>query len=242
MVNVAAALAVALPLYSWPSPGAWNPIYSAIANNPNTTFNVIVNPNSGPGSFPPATEYIAGVAKLNSYSNVNTYGYLHTEYAVRPLSDIKSDVATYAKWNSYKASNIALDGIFVDEATDQTGHLDYMKTVASTIRTAMPKKGKIWTNPGCIVASSFYDYADIVTAFEDSYVNWNSPKRVGIPQALHNRTSVMITNYSGGLAGIKAQAKILAQRGFHSGFVWGTQSYNSYSSQWVDFANSADQS
>ncbi|KAG8163797.1 hypothetical protein KVR01_007094 [Diaporthe batatas] len=40
---------ILLPLYVWPASGAWNNVYEAIEMNSQLTFQIIINPNSGPG-------------------------------------------------------------------------------------------------------------------------------------------------------------------------------------------------
>ena len=57
---------VAIPLYIYPSPQAWEPLHNAIVDNPSVTFQIIINPNNGPGSAAPDANYIAEVARLNS--------------------------------------------------------------------------------------------------------------------------------------------------------------------------------
>jgi hypothetical protein len=49
-VAAVCATGVILPLYTWPSDGAWDPVYDALVAYPEVDFNVIVNPNSGPGN------------------------------------------------------------------------------------------------------------------------------------------------------------------------------------------------
>lgn len=229
-------LAVDLPLYSWPTDGAWDGVYSTLSSFPNTQFNIIVNPDSGPGTYPPNSDYIIGVAKLNSYSNAHIYGYVRTGFTDRPVSDVQADVETYKQWNSHQGADIHLDGIFVDEAPDNLQHLEYMQNVHAAITNALPASAKIWTNPGCIVDASFYDYADRITAFESDFDAWMNPDRETIPWDLHSKTSVMIIDYSGQADGPAAQAQILVERGFQSGFLYGTEGYQDFSSTWQQFA------
>ncbi|KAL2820270.1 Spherulation-specific family 4 [Aspergillus granulosus] len=102
---LASTTGVILPLYTWPSDSAWDPVYNALAAYPDVEFYVIVNPNSGPGdSSPPASEYIAGVTALNSYPNVHTLGYVRTNYTNRDIHDVKEDIDIYSQWASYSAS------------------------------------------------------------------------------------------------------------------------------------------
>ncbi|KAJ0420222.1 Spherulation-specific family 4 [Aspergillus carlsbadensis] len=109
-ITSASATGVLLPLYTWPSEGAWDPVYDALAAYPEVDFYVIVNPNSGPGdSSPPASEYITGVTTLNSYANAHTIGYVRTNWADRDMDDVKQDIDVYSQWASYSGSGSGSD-------------------------------------------------------------------------------------------------------------------------------------
>jgi len=233
-------LAVDIPLYSWPIDGAWDEVYRALSDNPTTQFNVIINPSSGPGTYPPNSDYTGGVAKLNSYSNAHVYGYLRCGFTDRSISDISDDAQNYAQWQSHKNEDIHLDGVFVDEAPDSLDKLSYMKDVHDTIHSAFPNGIKIWTNPGATIPHEFYDYADTVTAFETGYNWWVDESREAIPWDLHHKSSVMIMRYEGDAndGGPEKQARILMERGFKSGFLWGQEGYQEFSRVWGKFADS----
>lgn len=49
LTSLGAATNILLPLYFYPSPGAWDVVDSAASTYPDVTFYAIVNPNSGPG-------------------------------------------------------------------------------------------------------------------------------------------------------------------------------------------------
>lgn len=124
----AQATSILLPLYVYPSwQGWWDNVYAAIAANPTATFQVILNPENGPGNGAAATpgynsDWVAGVARLNGYPNVQTLGYAHTSYGARPAADVDADVAAWAAWNTYAGpENISVHGIFFDEVPNWTG-------------------------------------------------------------------------------------------------------------------------
>ena len=93
---------ILLPLYIYPgtSASAWSNATAAIAAYPKVQWQIIINPNSGPGttSYPTDSNYIAGISKLNSYPNVITLGYVDTNFAKRAYSAVTSDIDVYAKW------------------------------------------------------------------------------------------------------------------------------------------------
>ena len=125
-------LAVDLPLYSWPIDGNWDEVYTALKNNPTTQFNIIINPSSGPGEYPPNSDYTGGVAKLNSYSNCHVYGYLRVGFTDRSLSDVSDDAHNYAQWQSHKKEDIHLDG------ADPAGNFhDFRQGVRGSVRPAV---------------------------------------------------------------------------------------------------------
>ncbi|EPS41031.1 hypothetical protein H072_5083 [Dactylellina haptotyla CBS 200.50] len=203
--------AILIPLYLYPTPGAWDPLYQVITTYPNQPFTVIVNPNSGPGDsqFPDAN-YIAGVAKLNSFKNVRTIGYVHVSYVARHLADVCADITKYAGWASYKTANIAVSGIFVDEAPSEVGagnaNLIYMENVRGAISKAFAATGKdgfTMTNPGTIADKSFYEYADSIVSYESPLSSYYDPdtlqtskdtsKSAGTPGSLQ---SIIVTSFT----------------------------------------------
>lgn len=126
---------IILPLYIYPHPGAWDPLYAAyvsqihsfthgliggsISAHPDLEFLVIVNPNSGPGAPPwwPNEDYVREIPRLNASRNVTTVGYVRTTYCRRPVEDVVQDIEVYAKRNNVFAG-LQVHGIFVDETVN----------------------------------------------------------------------------------------------------------------------------
>ncbi|KAJ5669746.1 Cell surface spherulin 4-like protein [Penicillium macrosclerotiorum] len=178
MASAVSATGILLPLYSWPEDNStWGPVYNAVYSYPDVHFQIIVNPSSGPGDTTyPDESYIAGVAQLNSYDNVEVIGYIPTNYAERTKSEVVADIKTYAGWSSYTKKNITVSGIFFDEAprTNENSKISYMKSVSATA-----KKNKLNTvvfNPGTklveAAASKYFAAADLIVEFENSYSEW----------------------------------------------------------------------
>ncbi|KAJ5537360.1 Spherulation-specific family 4 [Penicillium frequentans] len=169
---------ILLPLYIWPTDNTtWGPVYEAAAGNPDIEFKVIVNPDSGPGDTTyPESAYITAIAQLNSYDNVVVLGYIPTEYGTRSASDVESDISTYSGWSAYTAKNIAVAGIFFDEAprTDDTSLISYMTEVADNARSQ--DLDFIVFNPGTKLeegaVNGYFDAADLIVEFENSYDAW----------------------------------------------------------------------
>lgn len=169
------ATKVLLPLYVYPSwQGWWNNIYTTVAANPNITFQIILNPSNGPGGDTPGynSDWVTGVSKLNSYYNVHTLGYVHTSYNQRTLADVKTDVAAWAGWNTYKAQNISVNGVFFDETPNwnpsQNGinDIDYMGNLTAYAKaqfnTTAPRFATIFNVGTKTVHPEYFHQADYV--------------------------------------------------------------------------------
>lgn len=102
-------------------------------------FLVVVNPNSGPGDASlPGHDYMREVPKLNSYANVTTVGYALIDYCRRPLSDVFSDINTYAAWAAETQDrSLGVEGIFLDETPNHYSkeRAEYLQAVGQHIKT-----------------------------------------------------------------------------------------------------------
>ncbi|CAL5865835.1 uncharacterized protein PFLUO_LOCUS41 [Penicillium psychrofluorescens] len=193
--------AILLPLYIWPSGDVWDPVYDAIASHPNIPFYVIINPSSGPGDTEyPASDYITGVAKLNSFDNVRVLGYIPTGYTARNMSEVRSYIFKYGKWSSYTASNISISGIFFDEAPNENdpAKIAYMRKAANYVKSSQfatsdnaPKT--VVFNPGTIAAPGYLDSATFVVQYEGTYANWESQNPLkSLPLSQRNQTAAIL--------------------------------------------------
>src|SRR2546423_12806063 len=93
----ASSLFILLPLYVYPGSdaSAWSAVTAAVAAYPSVQWQIVINPDSGPGSTQyPDSNYIAGISELNSYDNVQTLGYVDTSYTNRAYADVQSDINT----------------------------------------------------------------------------------------------------------------------------------------------------
>lgn len=100
---------ILLPLYIYPTPSAWEPLYLAAAAHPELDFFVVVNPGNGPGPGAlPDANYVEALARLTGLHNVKVIGYVHCSYGNRLLDDIVADVTTYRGWT--EASELEGDG------------------------------------------------------------------------------------------------------------------------------------
>jgi hypothetical protein len=146
---------VIVPLYVYPSVGAWDPIFNMYellsprsrgyllfgsdqnsANSyPQVQFTAIVNVHNGPGDGAlPTSEYSHAIQTLNSFNNVRTVGYVSTTWCARDLTSVLDEVAAYSFWGEYQDS-LAIDGIFVDETPTQYSPdaVAYLQSIADAI-------------------------------------------------------------------------------------------------------------
>ncbi|KEQ96512.1 hypothetical protein AUEXF2481DRAFT_87898 [Aureobasidium subglaciale EXF-2481] len=234
---------VALPLYMYPSVGTWQPLYDALSNNPQVTFDVIVNPNNGPGGSLPDSNYIANITMINAHPNVNILGYVHTSYGSRDLSDIASDIDTYQSWSTYTNSNISLGGIFVDETPASLDNYDYMANIFDKVKSTMTNGNLVWTNPGVPVDASFYNIADMINAYENSYDHWmNQGGNSSIPAAVRSKSTVLLHSYPSNTDTMASDVDGLVDASYLGALLIVNDQYSSFDSMWPTFTSEVKQS
>ncbi|KAF8867278.1 hypothetical protein BDZ45DRAFT_734544 [Acephala macrosclerotiorum] len=82
------------------------------------------------------------------------------------------NISSYTACNNYTSANIAVQGIFFDEATSSTTNdsISYMKNVTTFAKTSLgPGRQHISLNPGVVVDPAYFDMADTVNIFENSW-------------------------------------------------------------------------
>lgn len=194
--SISDLMSVAIPLYVYPSPDAWAPMFIALERNPAVRFQFIVNPANGPGGPIPDTEYITNVARLNAFPNSTTYGYVHVSWAQRKAEDVFADISLWSEWAKFSKADIHVDGIFVDEAPSNLDKISYMAAIKAHSRATFNSNALIWTNPGVAVDRAFYEHADLVNAFEHSFDHWFRHKcKRNLPRDLRARASVMLHSF-----------------------------------------------
>lgn len=135
---------IIFPIYIYPSPGAWDPLYNAyvspfppfavkfttpltfnrISHNPSLHFIIIINPHNGPGeSKIPDENYSTEIPKLNSYPNVTTLGYIALNYSHKKSLDVVFEVKKYAGWAKSNIEGLYVAGVFFDEVPNLWDHL-----------------------------------------------------------------------------------------------------------------------
>lgn len=98
----------------------------------------MINPNNGPIAEDTLEQpYKEGIQRLNSFHNVNTIGYVSTNYSQRAMKDVLSDITTYSRWG-LAASNgsFELHGVFLDEAVANytDGNVGFLPTADRAVK------------------------------------------------------------------------------------------------------------
>ncbi|EOO00305.1 putative cell surface spherulin 4-like protein [Phaeoacremonium minimum UCRPA7] len=225
-VASASATGVLLPLYVYPSAvyndGAanWKPVFDAVSAHPSVPWSVVVDPHNGPGlsGLPGDNDanYISGVSQLNAYSNVKTIGYVRTNYATSSMDELKKNITQWHDWSTYTGADIAVDGIFFDESTDNFSYLNEAITFARTTFGSNP----ITTicNFGATAPAEYYSICDIVIAFESCLNCVGAPQyqsqttiSANIPSGYEPLAAVIVHDFTGAAYdGSIADASLLA--------------------------------
>ncbi|KAF7587107.1 hypothetical protein BBP40_007713 [Aspergillus hancockii] len=152
-----------------------------IESYPNLHFLVIVNPNSGPGAPPlPDANYVREIARLNSYANVDTLGYIAIRYCRKPLCEVLEEIQTYATWaHDYVSTGLGVKGIFFDETPNlySSDAAEYLAGLQSYIKGTPGLLGKrlIVHNPGTPPDAALGNLgADLILTCEEAYSRYRS--------------------------------------------------------------------
>ena len=137
LAGTASATRLLLPLYNDPGTDgqSWSSVQSALSEKSDVEGTIVINVDNGPGdpfSSPAGDNWKAGAGGLGELPNVSLIGYVHVTRCNRPLEEVKEDVTEWASWNTEQGINI--DGIFVDEAPNESGCEEYLEELTSHIR------------------------------------------------------------------------------------------------------------
>jgi hypothetical protein len=190
---------VFLPLYLHPyNASSWSAVTTAVAANPTLHFQIVVAPNLS--NIYPDINYQNAISGLNNFSNVQTLGYVPTSWANRDQTAVMGDISAYAAWSNFSTANIAVQGIFFDEAPSlpNSATLSYMKTISTYARRALgPGRGHITFNPGVVVDPLFYNMVDDMIIFENSWAEFNTTFLTTMNWDLLQKSTVLVHNFTG---------------------------------------------
>ncbi|EPX61492.1 hypothetical protein D187_001275 [Cystobacter fuscus DSM 2262] len=145
-----------VPLYIYPSPGAWAPLIEGKRTHPTVPVLAIVNPDTGPGeAIKP--EYATSISALAD-AGITVVGYVHALYSRRDAGLVREEI------NRYRAFYPETRGIFIDEMANAEGQEGYYRALSDHARDA----GFELTvgNPGARTPVSFRGTVDVLTISE----------------------------------------------------------------------------
>ncbi|USP76102.1 hypothetical protein yc1106_03376 [Curvularia clavata] len=227
-MSLAAQSKILLPLYIYPHPGAWEPLYTA-----------------GPGTPPwwPNADYVREIARLNALSNVTTLGYVRATYCKRPHGDICEDIKVYAA-RGREDEKMRVEGVFVDETVNLYDERvkRYLDGVDERVRCELPctekGKGMVIHNPGTAVNAGLAKPGpDITVVVETSYQHfvtkdyqeWLATSPYDRSRAAYMVHSVPEHEVEGLTRALKKRAEYLFVTSATTGF------YEKFGPSWVRF-------
>ncbi len=147
---------IIIPLYFDPNT-SWNEVINLSKEFSNIPMIVIINPDNGSGSNYSAT-YSYWVKQLKS-SNIKVIGYIFTSYGGRPVESVIKQALDYKEW-------YGLEGIFLDEVSDNSSSSTYYKDLVDVIRDV--GISFIVGNPGTMVSYSIASCFNLTVMYEDA--------------------------------------------------------------------------
>ncbi|RMZ08901.1 hypothetical protein D0862_03804 [Hortaea werneckii] len=232
---------ILVPLYMFPFPGAWDPLFQAAQKHPEITFQAIINPDSGPGQGScPGPEYSTALANLIAHPNIQTLGYVHTATrsdcgsngneictCTQPLSAVRANITKYARWpragcaSSVKGVNLHVDGIFIDEAPADVVEdcWGYMREAANHAKQQMPwGANTVFFNTGTRTDERYWRIADYINVFENTAEVFDVNGLAAFTGfgRYSSRSTVIINGHNGSMTSLQSSADMLLNRGYKS--------------------------
>ncbi|KAF2666836.1 hypothetical protein BT63DRAFT_427252 [Microthyrium microscopicum] len=197
--SVAPRSGMLIPLYMYPVPGAWDPLYTAIQTHPSVDFIVVINPASGPGAGAlPDSNFAREIMRMNSYPNVRTIGYVAANYGRKAAAEAFAEIGKYTGW-SQSNPQLAMQGIFLDESPQlaDSPNRTFLEQIRTNVKSNKALSGGLLVmNPGMIPDNQILQTADRTVVFEEryqTYVNLQAAKQLA---ALPDRNALVCLMHS----------------------------------------------
>jgi len=154
-----------VPLYVDPG-SEWDELITAAGTG--VKILAIINPDSGPVSSGPDSSYTSYMSQFAA-AGIDMVGYIHTSYGDRAISEIESEVDTYA--SKYPG----LKGIFLDEVSADASEISYYTQAYNYI---LGKSGYIYDiiNPGTQPDQGYLAAATTIVVFESEASQFSGTK------------------------------------------------------------------
>jgi Spherulation-specific family 4 len=164
-----------VPAYFYPNVGNPSNGWSRMCSSMNMQMGAstaVMNPSSGPGSSR-NSDYVNAVQYCHSHGQY-VIGYVHTSYGKRSLATVEGEVTKYYQWYQ-------VDGIFVDEMSNDSSTAAYYHSLYQYIHAQGGGAALVVGNPGAAASSDWQltqQAADELLIFEGSastYSSWFPP-------------------------------------------------------------------
>ncbi|MBI3897155.1 MAG: hypothetical protein HY308_02535 [Gammaproteobacteria bacterium] len=172
---------VGVPAYVWPN----DPFIADLKDPVKTPIPpavVILNIENGDGNVAlmDADADALRARTLPDGEHVRVIGYVWSNYAMRPIADVKSSID---HWLGARNGSVHVDGIFVDQVTSACGpsvgsnqYRDYYRQIREYVWTKLPNNDLVVNNPGNAITDCYlearHDTADIFVTFEGSKTSY----------------------------------------------------------------------
>jgi len=161
-----ADLTALVPAYFYPGGPSltyWNQLDQAAHQ---INVDVIVNPNSGPGTTTDPN-YLSAIQNLDATPYGKAFGYVGTDFGMRPLAAVESDIQGYL--NLYGTHAFA--GFFIDQMSVLPTTLSYYQQIYQFIKTTLGTSYTVIGNQGSpflngVSPQNFLSTADVLNIFE----------------------------------------------------------------------------
>ena len=115
-------------------------------------MDVILNPNSGPGTTPIDAGYVdtggqSGLLIDLSDAGASIVGYVHTSWGQRDLNEVLAEIDRYFDAAYYRGAKVQLSGIFVDEMSNDLADLGYYMSLRQHV-CERSEQAMVIGNPG----------------------------------------------------------------------------------------------
>ncbi|KAF4626551.1 hypothetical protein G7Y89_g11607 [Cudoniella acicularis] len=228
---------VFLPLYIYPINSSWANVTQSIQQYPDLNFQIVVAPNLI--NVIPDQNYITNLEILNNFTNVQTLGYVPTNWATRNITTVQSQISAYASWANYTKANISVSGIFFDEAPSvlNTDNLSYMTNVSAFAKQSLGAgRNTVMFNPGVTVDRAWYNISDAIIIFEDTWQKFNFTKlNSTVPPDLVSQSITLIYNFTINSTMQTDVVSNLTGAKFGGTFITTQDGYTSLSALWPEF-------
>lgn len=167
---------------------------------------IVVNPASGPGTEPVAG-YRDAVGTLRR-AGATVLGYVPTTYGARDAAQAQADIDRYRDW--YET-----DGVFLDEAAGDAGHVPYYRALADHARGDGERT--VVLNPGVVPDRGYFDVADVVVTFEGTFAQYEQDRPPAwLGELPRDQVAVLVHGAT------RAQAADVVSGAGHAGYAYAT--------------------